>query len=628
MGGAARYLPPTPFPRYARDDKRYRPIADYAIIGCTRSAALISSDGSIDWLCWPRFDSPSLFARLLDHDRGGYFAIRPIGEFRSKRRYLDDTNVLETTFETAAGEVRLLDLMPVMREEQKRRRLAPFRQLLRRVECVSGDVEMEARFSPRANYGRSVSDLSHRGDSICCEQIPTVLHLRSDVRFDLDGPDGATRFMIRKGERHDFALAFEDRDPAVFPNIGDQATEEIERTIDFWREWSLQCSYHGEYRAPLLRSALVLKLLAYAPSGAIVAAPTTSLPERLGGVRNWDYRFCWLRDASFTVAALDHCGFTTEGGAFVDWILYATRLTHPRLQILYDVFGEPRITEKTIDHFEGYECSKPVRIGNGAHDQVQLDIYGEVLGAVEEHLEPGRPLYRDVRQMLCRLADLVAERWREPDNGIWEKRGDRKQHVHAKVMAWAALDSAARLAENNYIPGNNLDVWRRAKEEIRQTVLEQGFNAALGSFVSIFGSDELDSSLLYLSRVGFLEPDDPRILGTIDAIRQRLGRDDLLYRYQLDTEDGLPPGEGAFLACSFWLVEALALGGRVDEARQLYDKLLGRCNDVGLYSEEIDVESGALLGNFPQALTHIGMMNAALCLDRVTSNTKPVRLRT
>jgi GH15 family glucan-1,4-alpha-glucosidase len=593
----------------------YRPIADYAIIGCTRSAALISRDGSIDWLCWPRFDSPSIFARILDYQKGGYFSICPSGAFKSERRYLDGTNVLETTFETDGGVVKLIDLMPVMREEEKRHRLTPFRQLLRRVECLAGEVQIEVRFSPRANYARSRVNLKYRRDSVFCEQIPIALHLRSDIRFDLDGPDASAQFMIRKGDRHDFALAFEDRSTAVMPHIGDEATGEIERSIAFWREWSSQCIYDGPYRDSVLRSALLLKLLTYAPSGAIVAAPTTSLPEKIGGIRNWDYRFCWLRDAAFTVAALDDCGFAVEGGAFLNWMLYATRLTHPRLQILYDVFGESKIPERTLDHLEGYQQSRPVRVGNDAYDQVQLDIYGEVLGAVEEHLKPDAVvLSRDVQQLLTRLADRVVKQWREPDSGIWEKRSGRKQHVHAKVMAWAALDSAERLARRKYIPDRRVAEWRRTKEEIRETVLDRGFNRTLGSFVSILDGDELDASLLYLSRVGFLEPDDPRLLATIDAIRQRLGRDELLYRYEFGTDDGLPPGEGAFLACSFWLVEALALCGRTDEARGLFEKLLGRCNDVGLYSEEIDVESGALLGNFPQALTHIGLLNAALCL--------------
>src|SRR5438270_1344199 len=402
-------------------DPRYRPIADYAAVGCTRSAALISRDGSIDWLCWPRFDSPSVFARILDHDRGGYFSIQPAGEFRSTRRYLPRTNVLETTFECQSGTAKLIDLMPVLREEDKRQLLTPFRQILRRIEGVRGEVSIEVRFSPRPNYARSPRDLIARRDTIVCEHTPNVLHLRSDAAFDLNGADATAQFVLTEGERRDFALAFDDHSPAIFPHIGEEATAEIARTIDIWTDWCSQFTYQGVYRDEVLRSALVLKLLTYAPSGGIVAAVTTSLPEKIGGIRNWDYRYCWLRDASFTVTALDECGFTTEGGAFVDWMLYATRLTHPRLQVLYDVFGESRISEKEMKHLEGYLQSAPVHVGNDAHDQFQLDIYGEVLGGVEVHLDPeAGDLYRDVKQLLRRLADVVVKRWQEPDSGIWE----------------------------------------------------------------------------------------------------------------------------------------------------------------------------------------------------------------
>jgi GH15 family glucan-1,4-alpha-glucosidase len=595
---------------------RYRPIAQYGIIGDTRSAALISLQGSIDWLCWPRFDSRSLFARILDYDHGGYFAVQPSIPFTATRQYVDRTNVLETTFATASGIARLVDLMPVMPEEEKKQRLTPFRQLLRRIEVIDGEVPLVAHFEPRPDYARVVPEIRAKSrDIIFCEQGPVVLHLRSDVDFACARGTAEARFILRRGERRYFALGFDEHSPAVFPHIGAEADGEIERTIDFWQQWSSNCAYEGPHADRVLRSALVLKLLTYAPSGAIVAAPTTSLPERAGGVRNWDYRYCWLRDAAFTVAALDDCGFETEGGAFVDWMLYATRLTHPSLQVLYDVFGEARLPESILGHLEGYERSAPVRIGNDAHGQFQLDVYGEVLGAVEEHFQRnGDGFYRDVQRLLCRLADVVVKRWKEPDSGIWEKRSVRRQHVHAKVMAWAALDCVERLAKKGFIRGVDPLRWQAAKEEIRSTVLEHGFNKQIGSFVAILDSDELDASLLSLSRVGFLKPDDPRILSTIDAIRRALGRGDLLYRYELRTEDGLPPGQGAFLPCSFWLVEALALAGREREARHIFETLVGRANDLGLFSEEIDVDSGALLGNFPQALTHIGFMNAAFCL--------------
>ena len=579
-------------------------IEDYAIIGDTRSIALVSRDGSIDWLCWPQFESRSVFARLLDTDRGGHFVIQPDAPFRATRRY--DGNVLITTFTTDSGVAQLTDLMPVMREDEKRQLLSPIRQIVRRIECIDGNVSIAVDYAPRPDYARATPHLEMRRDAVFCVDGPNVFHLHSDATLTIDGDVARSRFTLARGERRDFALAFDSHAPVVYPNIGDA----IERTKNFWHEWISKLRYDGRYRDAVARSVFALKLMTYAPSGAIIAAPTTSLPERIGGVRNWDYRYCWLRDAAFTVAAMNDLGYSVESAAFVDWLLYATRLTHPSLQILYDVYGESNLPETTLDHLAGYRGSRPVRIGNDARNQFQLDVYAEVLGAAEEHFNdrPEKPLPRDARRMLTRLADIVVKRWREPDCGIWEKRSGRKHHVHAKVMAWAALDCASRVLGDQ-------ERWLRERAIIKQEVLERGFNAKLNSFVSEYDGDELDAALLYIARVGFLEPDDPRMLGTIDAIRAKLGRDELIYRYEMRTDDGLPPGEGAFLPCSFWLVEALAIAGRRDEAREMFEKLIARANDVGLLSEEIDVESGALLGNFPQALTHIGLINAAICLN-------------
>ena len=602
----------------------YRPIADYAIIGDARSAALISREGSIDWLCWPRFDSRSVFARILDAQRGGSFSLAPPVEFMAKRRYLGRTNVLETTYETESGSARVLDLMPALTEDQKRRRLLPFRQLLRRVEGLSGEVPMVAMYEPRPDYARVSPRLElRRGDTVWCASGPEVWYLRSNAKFEVEGSRATAAFNLRANDRYHFALSYETHAPAVFATIDASADEDIDRTIDFWEKWSSDLSYDGPYRDQVLRSALTLKLLAYAPSGGIVAAPTTSLPEAIGGIRNWDYRFCWLRDASFTVGALYDCGFDVEGGAFVDWLLYATRLTQPKLQILYDVFGESRLPERTLDHLDGYAHSRPVRIGNDAQRQFQLDVYGEVLGAVEEYTDRGEWLERDTRRLVERLANMVVKRWREPDSGIWEKRSALRQHVHAKVMAWSALDCAVRLVEKGRLH-TDATRWRAAMSEIRSEILERGFNKTLNSFVAVYDGDELDSSLLNIARVGFLGPGDPRLLGTIDAIRRKLGRGELLYRYDMQTDDGLPPGEGAFLACSFWLVEALAIAGRFDDAEDIFAKTLRHSNDLGLFSEEIDPQSGALLGNYPQALTHIGLMNAALRLQQPVSRKEKV----
>ena len=605
-------------PKPSRDREVYPPIADYALIGDSRSAALISRDGSIDWLCWPRFDSPSLFARLLDWNAGGHFQIRPAGEYRSHRRYLGETNVLETTFETASGTMVLLDLMPAAGELEKATRLTPFRQLLRRIECTSGRIVVEVDFAPRPGYGRIVPTLRTEGNAIYCEDGPSLLHLHSDAELKNEGHHASASWSLSQGEKRCLALAFDDHTPAVFPHLGAQAEAEIETTLAFWSAWSSSFTYDGPHREVVLRSALVLKMLAYAPSGAIVAAPTTSLPERIGGIRNWDYRYCWLRDASFTVRALYETGFETEGAAFVEWLMYATRLTQPGLQILYDVFGEADVPESTLDHLAGYRGSAPVRIGNDAHGQFQLDVYGEVLGAVDRYTRAGEPLFHDTRTLICRLADMVVKRWPEPDSGIWEKRSGLKQHVHAKVMAWSALDCAEQCVQRGVIDADTT-AWRTAKDQIRELVLTRGFNRRLNSFVAELDGQELDASLLYIARVGFLPADDPMMTGTIEAIRKKLGDHDLIYRYTMTTDDGLPKGEGTFFPCSFWLVEALALSGRFEEADRLFRRLIGYGNDLSLFSEEIDASTHELLGNFPQALTHIALMNAALTLARAAA---------
>jgi GH15 family glucan-1,4-alpha-glucosidase len=604
---------------------RYVPIADYAVIGCTRSFALVSRTGSIDWLCWPRFDSESIFARILDAEKGGCFAIQPSIAFEAKRRYLEGTNVIETIFTTASGVIRLLDLMPVMTEAEKETRLSPFRQILRRIEVLEGEVPVIVTYEPRPDYGRLTPSLAIRGDSISCAWRARVLNLRSDAKFTVEHGTAIATFTLRAGESRTFALGFDDHTPAVLGAIGDEATAEIEQTIRFWREWSDQLTYYGPYRDLVLRSSLVLKLLTYAPSGAVVAAATTSLPESIGGERNWDYRYCWLRDASWTVSALYDCGFCNEGAAFLEWLLYSTQLTHPNLQMLYDVFGEAHIPEKTLDHLDGYCGSRPVRIGNAAHAQFQLDVYGEVLGAVDEATQRGETLDRDVQRLLRRLTEIVCERWEEPDAGIWEKRGGNRQHVHGKVMAWSALDSALRIADRGHIKVDRPHL-EKAMAQIKEAVLTRGFDAERNTFTGIFDEKEVDASLLFIALVGFIDPKDSRMLGTIDAIRSTLGGDGLLYRYDTrKTPDGLTPGEGAFTACTFWLVDALALAGRVEEAHQVFDHVVRYANDAGLFSEEIDVHTGALLGNFPQALTHIALLNAALALEEAskTGEAKP-----
>ncbi|HET7584504.1 MAG TPA: glycoside hydrolase family 15 protein [Gemmatimonadaceae bacterium] len=593
-------------------------IEDYAIIGDCRSVALISRDGSIDWLCWPRFDSPSFFAALLDRTRGGRFVIRPAGAFSSERRYIGHTNVLETTFRAASGVARLIDVMPVDSEEAKRRKLYPEHQLLRAVECLDGEVTFEMECDPRPNYARTVPRMRDRGTlGLYYEHRGRLLSVRSDVPLALnaDGSAVHARFTLSRGERRYVSLVFSDQEPAVIPPLGAEAATKIERSIAWWDAWSARCEYDGRYRDMVIRSALTLKLLTFAPSGAVVAAPTTSLPEWLGGVRNWDYRFCWLRDASLTVQALYDLGYADEGNSFMAWLLHATRLTRPKLNVMYDVYGETDLHERELPHLTGYEGSRPVRIGNGAHDQLQLDIYGELIDAVYEFVCRGGHLDRATRRMLVGLGDTVCRMWREADEGIWESRGGRRQHTYSKTMCWLALDRLLRLHQ-----GGHLHLPDRAyateRKRIEQTIEEQGFNERLGSYVATLGGEHVDASLLRLARHGYVNPSSDRMRSTVRRILDTLGHDGLIYRYR-DESDGLPPGEGAFGICSFWAVNAQALGGDVDAAVELFERMLTYANDVGLYAEEIDPDSGRFLGNFPQAFTHVGLIDAALTLEHV-----------
>jgi GH15 family glucan-1,4-alpha-glucosidase len=595
-------------------DRSYPPIADYAIIGDCRSGALVSKSGSIDWCCWPRFDSPAVFARILDWNRGGHFSVTPTVPFRSTRRYIPHTNVLVTSFETDSGRAELTDFMPVMTAEEKRRQLLPFREILRQVRGIEGVVPMRMEFQPRPDFGAVEVRLERRGSSLIGCRTPRELLLLASEPATLRDGGADCEFAVRAGQIRWLSLAFADEAPAVHPAPDATGPAKLAQSIDYWTRWAAGLEYRGPQRDAVERSALLLKLLLYAPSGAIVAAPTTSLPEWIGGPRNWDYRYCWLRDASFTARALYQLGFRNEGEAYCGWLMHATELTQPGLRILYDVYGRTRLEERTLDHLEGYRGSSPVRVGNAAFHQSQLDVYGELLNAIEHHFEQEARLDRDTRKLVRQIADLVAERWSEPDHGIWEMRSGTFQHVHGKVMAWEALDCVIRLADEGMLNGNG-ERWKAARAAIRQRVLTEGFHPGLGTFVHTLGGDRLDASLLTMPMSGFIAAHDPRMLATIRAIQSRLGVDGLVYRYR-DISDGLPGDEGAFLACSFWLANALALAGEVTEAEALFATLMSRSNDVGLYSEEIDPRSGELLGNFPQALTHIALINAGLAMEQ------------
>jgi GH15 family glucan-1,4-alpha-glucosidase len=594
----------------------YPPIDDYALIGDCRSAGLVSRDGSLDWLCLPRFDSPSIFAAVLDVEKGGRFLVRPLGEFRTERRYLANTNVLETVFRTPTGACVLRDLMSVSSEEDKRAHLTPEHEVLRELEGLEGEVEVEILYAPRPDYGRVCPLLEERGAlGLRCEIDGTSLTLRSEMPLELtDGDRSASGFArIRSGERKYLSLTYSMEAPAVVTLLGEIARGRIERTVRWWQEWANRCTYEGPYRDAVVRSALALKLMTYAPSGALVAAPTTSLPEAIGGVRNWDYRYCWLRDASFTLRALFTLGYREEAEAYIGWLLHATRLTWPELHVLYDVFGEAKLPERELPHLEGYAASRPVRIGNDAQGQLQLDVYGEVINGAARFLDRGGRVDRDTNRMLDGLGRTVCKRWREPDEGIWEGRSGRFHNTHSKVLCWVAIDRLIEMHEAGKLDVS-VDLFRKERDEIRKEIETHGYNERIGSYTRTFDGEEMDASLLTLPLYDYIEGTNSRMRSTCARIHEKLATGELVHRYETGTDDGLPPGEGAFGLCSFWAVECVARGGNVEGATRTFEQLLAYANDVGLFAEEIDPDTGAALGNFPQAFTHIGLINAALTL--------------
>ncbi|MPZ50129.1 MAG: glycoside hydrolase family 15 protein [Dehalococcoidia bacterium] len=598
----------------------YRPIDDYAVIGDCRSAALVSSEGSIDWLCFPRFDSRSVFGALLDVQRGGFFRVRPAGPYEVQRRYLPETNVLETIFRCQSGGFVLRDLMPVATEAEKRLELTPAHELLREIEVTEGQVDIEIDYLPRPDYGRAAGVLEDRGLlGIWLDTQQGMFILMSDLKMEVDAErTGASgRVRLTAGERRYASFSFSEDAPAVIPALGAIAREKVARSISWWHAWSGRCSYVGPYRYAVLRSALTLKLMAYAPSGAVVAAPTTSLPERIGGVRNWDYRYCWLRDASLTLRALFRLDYRDEAQAFLAWMLHTTRLTAPELQVVYDVYGEAKLPEKELPHLEGYQGSRPVRVGNGAHGQLQLDVYGEVIDAVARFADMDGRIDKDTAKFLNGLGHAVCKRWQEPDEGIWEVRAGPAQHTHSKVLCWVALDRLIRLHERGHIKVS-VDEFRKERQAIRDAIEEHGYNTSIESYTRLFDGEEVDASLLTLPLYGYIDGMDPKMRSTYARICEQLTEGDLIYRYRHSTDDGLPPGEGAFGICSFWAVECLARGGEVDAARTSFERLLTYANDLGLFGEQIEPREGGALGNFPQAFTHIGLISAALTLAEIT----------
>lgn len=599
-------------------------IEDYALIGDCETAALVSRTGSIDWLCWPSFSSPACFSSLLGTADHGFWKIAPSRKILgTSRRYLPGTLIVETTFTTSSGTVALIDFMPPRGENS---------DIIRLVRGVSGRVRMYMDLAIRFDYGRTIPWVTATGSGLRAIAGQDMVTLRTPVT--LAGRDMFTEadFTVSAGETVPFTLTYSSAlgaggnaptvDPKPFP-----PERAFDDTVHFWQEWSGRNTYRGEYAEAVERSLITLKALTYQPSGGIVAAPTASLPEKIGGSRNWDYRYCWLRDTAFTLLVLLHAGYKEEATAWRRWLLRAIAGAPGQLQTIYGLCGERQLTEFQADWLPGYEGSTPVNIGNKASTQFQLDVFGEVAAALVKTPEADNDIKLSASALQAQLIDHLCKVWNQPDDGIWETRGGRKHFTHSKVMAWVALDRAIQHYEQ-FDGGGDVQRWIKNRDLIHKEVCEKGFNRKLNAFTQSYGSTELDASCLRIGLVGFLPMTDPRIVGTIDAIQKRLSKDGFIQRYDTTTSpDGLPPGEGAFLACSFWMVTNLSLIGRHEEAQGMFDRLLALRNDVGLLSEEwqpakparlfIPAEPGRMLGNFPQALTHIAMAHAAYTLSGV-----------
>ena len=579
-------------------------LEQYALIGDCQTAALVGADGSIDWLCLPRFDSAACFAALLggpEHGRWRFATVDPPQQVR--QRYRGDTLILETEFDTGEGTIRLVDFMSLRTSAA---------DVVRLVEGVRGNVRIRMDLTLRSDYGEVVPWVRRTADGLRAIAGPDCWRLRSPVPIVNQNFATHAEFTLGAGQRLGFDLTWSpSHEPEPPPLDCSLALADTER---FWSDWASQCAYHGRWRDAVVRSALTLKALTYAPTGGIAAAPTTSLPEALGGVRNWDYRYCWLRDATFTLLALMKAGYLEEARAWREWLLRAAAGQPSQLHIMYGLAGERRLPEFELAHLPGYEASRPVRVGNRAHDQFQLDVFGEVMDAMHQcwrtQLNDGDSAWRIERALM----DFLETNWTRPDCGLWEVRGPLRHFTHSKVMAWVAFDRAVKAVEQFGLDGP-ADRWRALRHEVHAEVCARGYNADVGAFVQDYGSTRLDASLLMIPLVGFLPPEDARVLNTIAAIERRLTRDAFVARYHTDPDvDGLPPGEGAFLLCSFWLADNLALAGRRDDATRLFERILSIRSGVGLLAEAYDVDARRLVGNYPQAYSHVGLINTAINL--------------
>ena len=594
----------------------YLPIAEHGIIGDLHTVALVGTNGSIDWYCCPAFDSPSVFGAILDAERGGYYRIAPAAvEATTKQLYLPDTNVLITRYLTAEGVAEVQDFMPVERSRGR----AHHHRLIRRVLGVRGVMRLELTIAPRFNYARDEHSTLFYQNGVVFRSPTMSLSLQTPLA--LEACDGGVRceFTLEPGQSATFVLERVPGDYIPRMYSEDETRDAFDSTVEYWRGWLAQSRYQGRWREMVHRSALTLKLLTYAPTGAMVAAATTSLPEGIGGERNWDYRYTWIRDAAFSVYALLRLGFAEEAAAFMDWL--TDRFQQPRpgasgpLQVLYDIRGGFDLKEQTLPHLEGYRGSAPVRIGNGAADQLQLDIYGELIDSVYLHDKYASPIHYDAWSDLCRVIDWIAGHWDQADEGIWEVRGGSQNFTYSRLMSWVAVERAIRIATSRGLPAD-LTGWQSTRDGIYRQIMDKGWNPERRAFVQHYDSDVLDASVLLMPLVKFIAPTDRRWLSTLDAISRELVSDSLVYRYNVGASpDGLEGDEGTFSMCTFWYVEALARAGRLDEARLVFEKMLTYANHLGLYSEEIGL-TGELLGNFPQAFTHLALISAAYCLDR------------